>query len=411
MKKILFIIFSIFFLGQTVGAADFALQGYAEIGKRSTADVYQEEDYDDDYHYENYHVTFNHKVSNKFHYDIRSFFYDKNYSQQSELDNFSTIFKSRSAYKMSKRVNFALTLKYKEKRFRSRSTNDFNQLGVLPQFSYKKQRSYVFYLLTGVDRYDYLHKANKDQLKIFANVKGKKYFSGNRLIFDGSYKIETLNKQKINRKRTKHYLNGGCSYRFNMNWIDKVAYKMNWGYSDTKDDDEKDIDYDYKYLSHYIKTEHLINRDIKTDIKYSYFNKDYLNVALDHHGFYIDNSWNYSIFDNKSKIIWFDLNLSFKNVDYSQDSERSYHSECLKLRINTRKKEQWKLSLAVQSYFYQYGNSDNDKNRYYSIFSVEKSLFNDVFKIIIDMKYKFVDYKSKNNKDNMAIRLGFQYEF
>ena len=80
---------------QRAKAGDFTLSGYTEIGKRSTAEDYEEEDTDDDYTYRNYHLKFGQKVSDRLSYDIGSFVYDKDYDAKDSLDNISRIFKKR----------------------------------------------------------------------------------------------------------------------------------------------------------------------------------------------------------------------------------------------------------------------------------------------------------------------------
>ena len=77
---------------KAINATNFTLNGYTEFGKRSTAVDYEEENYDNDYSYENYHLKFTHIATNNIYYDLRVFFYKKNYNSQDELDNISRIF-------------------------------------------------------------------------------------------------------------------------------------------------------------------------------------------------------------------------------------------------------------------------------------------------------------------------------
>lgn len=46
-------------------ADDFTLSGYTEVGKRSTAEDYEEEGADDDYAYQNYHFKLEQEVSDR----------------------------------------------------------------------------------------------------------------------------------------------------------------------------------------------------------------------------------------------------------------------------------------------------------------------------------------------------------
>jgi hypothetical protein len=392
-------------------AEDFSLNGYAEAGKRYTSEDYTEEDFDRDYHYLNYHLKFFHKVSNKLNYDLRSFLYNKKYNTANELDNISRIFKSKFSNRISKLFYFDLSLKYREKRFKVDNIKDFNQLTLAPQLTFKRYNHYSFTLLTGFDNYNYLSKDNRDQLKIFSNLRAKRYLLTKKLILDAAYKVETMNKAKINRKKIKHNLAGGFSYSFSNDWFYKISHKTKWGYSDTKDDDQRDIDYDYHYLNHHTKTEHRFKRNLKMDLNYHYFKKNYLNIDLDHHGFIIDNNWDYEIINAGNKRIWFDLNLSYKVVNYSERMKYTYQKESFLGKINIQKKELWKISFALQSHFYQYDHSIYDKNRYYPHLYGEKFFFADAMKLSLDIRYRYMDYKEKNNSADLSVKFGFQYEF
>ena len=248
MKIILFMLVLLFFV-KKIPAKDFGLSGYAEFGRKSTAEDYQEEDYDLDYKYENYHLKVNHKASDKFNYDLRTFLYKKKYNSQSDLDNVSRIFKSKLSYSLNTLFDLILDIKYREKKFEQINTNNFNQFALIPQLRFEKKDNWLVNFLIGFDNYNYLRSDNKDQLKYSANVKGKKYFQSKKLVINGSYRFETLNKRREYKKRAKHNIMGGILYDFDYDLFDKITIHNGWGYSDTKDSDDRDIDYDYKYFN------------------------------------------------------------------------------------------------------------------------------------------------------------------
>ena len=96
--KALFLIIGVLVLPSLAAADDFALSGYTEVGKRSTSEDYEEEDTDDDYRYQNYHLKLDQEVSDRLSYDISTFVYDKDYRTSDTLDNLSRIFKLNSSY-------------------------------------------------------------------------------------------------------------------------------------------------------------------------------------------------------------------------------------------------------------------------------------------------------------------------
>ncbi len=94
VKKALFLIVGILVLPSLARADDFVLSGYTEVGKRSTSEDYEEEDTDDDYAYQNYHLKLEQEVSDRLSYDISSFIYKKDYKSRDSLDNISRLCKT-----------------------------------------------------------------------------------------------------------------------------------------------------------------------------------------------------------------------------------------------------------------------------------------------------------------------------
>jgi len=72
VKGVLFLIMGLLLLPSLARADDFVLSGYAEVGERSTAEDYEEEDTDEDYTYRNYHLKLEEKVSDRLSYNISS---------------------------------------------------------------------------------------------------------------------------------------------------------------------------------------------------------------------------------------------------------------------------------------------------------------------------------------------------
>ena len=70
MRGVIFVIIGLTLLSSLAIADDFVLTGYTEVGKRSTAEDYEDED--DDYTYQNYHLKLKHEVNDRLSYDIGS---------------------------------------------------------------------------------------------------------------------------------------------------------------------------------------------------------------------------------------------------------------------------------------------------------------------------------------------------
>ena len=229
--------------GTLAKADDFTLSGYTEVGKRSTAEDYEEEDTDDDYTYQNYHLKLEQEVSDRLSYDLSSFIYKKDYKSRDSLDNISRLFKTNWSYylKELKEEHFKLDfkLKYKEKRYKNTPNSEYDQIRLEPALSFAKKDLYIINLSAGIDNFDYLAPGAKDQLQIFSSLGQNRYFLGKKLMLTSAYKIETLEQKIINRKRTKQEVAGGFDYLFDLPWLYKITTRAGWGQRDTKEDEER----------------------------------------------------------------------------------------------------------------------------------------------------------------------------
>lgn len=414
-EKALFLIIGILILPSFVRADDFTLSGYTEVGKRSTAEDYEEEDTDDDYTYQNYHLKLEQEVSDRLSYDISSFIYDKDYKARDSLDNISRIFKTNWSYYLKKLKEESLELdfkvKYKEKRYNNAPANEYDELRAVPSLTFKKKDLYTIDLALGIDNFDYLAEGQKDQFKVFTQLGGKRYLLEKKLMLTGSYKLENTEQEKIDRKRTKQEIAGGFDYIFDLPWIYKIANRLEWGQRDTKEDEERDEDFDYEYWSYYTKTEHRINPQLKTDLKYQYFKKDYVTADLDHRGFYIQNGWDYEILDDEKQRIGFDFGVEHKDVKYELKSGNDYQKETLEVKATYQRKKNYKLQAALEQNFYDFDDSSNDKKRIYVKLSGEKLFLDGDLVLSLDFKYRYTDYEQKDDKEQEAVRLAFKYKF
>ncbi len=431
MKKALFLIIWVLIIpslaradlsaeaeGESASAAkgdDIILSGYTEVGKRSTAEDYEEEDTDDDYRYQNYHLKLEQEVSDRLSYNLSSFIYKKDYKSRDSLDNISRLFKTNWSYYLRKlkeeTLELDFKLRYKEKRYKNTPGSEYDQISAAPTLTFKKKDLYTVDLTAGIDNYDYLAPGAKDQLKIFSKIGGDRYFLDKKLMFTGSYKLENTEQEKIDRKRTKQEVAGGFDYLFDLPWLYKITTRSGWSQRDTKEDEERDEDFDYEYWSYYTKTEHRINPKLKTDLKYQYFKKDYISADLDHRGFYIQNNWDYEILDDERQRIGFDFGLQHKDVKYNLKSGNDYQKKTVEAKLSYKRKKNWQTSVGLEQNFYDFNDSTNDKKRTYVKLSGEKLFLEGDLVLSLDLKYKYTDYEQKEDKEQEAVRIAFRYRF
>ena len=85
--------------------------------------------------------------------------------------------------------------------------------------------------------------------------------------------------------------------------INKATLRANVGQRDTKEDDESDIDYDYRYWTVNGQTYHDIGENTDTTLEYEHFEKNYLFYNRDHRGYSIQNEWK-RVFVKNEKARW-----------------------------------------------------------------------------------------------------------
>lgn len=201
MKWVIFFIIGVLILPSLATADDFLLSGYTEVGKRSTAEDYEEEDEDDDYTYQNYHLKLKHEVNDRLSYDIGSFIYDKDYKSKDSLDNISRIFNTKWSYYLRKLkrqfLRATFKLKYKEKRYKNTPASEYDQIVLKPSLTFKKKDLYTIDLSAGGDNFDYLASGEKDQLKLFSKIGVKRYLLEKKLLLTSSYNVMSYNTCKI----------------------------------------------------------------------------------------------------------------------------------------------------------------------------------------------------------------------
>ena len=116
--------------GGVVASGGLLLTGYSEAGRRSQAEDFAEEDTDEDYGYQNYHLKFEQRISKRLNYDVSSFVYRKDYKTRDSLDNISRIFKAGLAYDLKRlgdeRIKFDFKLKSRQKRYKNNPAGEYD---------------------------------------------------------------------------------------------------------------------------------------------------------------------------------------------------------------------------------------------------------------------------------------------
>lgn len=396
-------------------AGDVVISGFTVTGFRSTVDDYEDEDEARDYEYRNYSLRMKHTTSEFVSYDIVSYFYSKNYRQEDDLDNISKILKGSFSYLFDKTsdnpVHLGIRMKYKEKRYDNEPLNEYDLFSVSPTVTFRKDRRSTLKFTAMVQNVNYIHAQEKDHVRLSAKIAGTHYPPHRRLKLVASYKIESLTEDQIDREKTKHDIFGGFDYIFNHPALDKILTRVSWGQRDTKDDDVRDIDYDYEYHAFSVKTLHTVKKHIELGLKYHYYRKDYINTDLDHTSMSVMNTWRYVIRNNTSERITLGMKAAYKDMDYDLKPDSSYEKNSIEIITGYQKKKNWKTSGTVKGDFFDYHNPDKDRNRYAVRINGEKQFLYHDLSLSLALTYRYIDYAQGDDDNHGSAKIAFSYTF
>jgi hypothetical protein len=323
-------------------------------------------------------------------------------------DNNTRTLTGNGTYSFSPVLVINLFAKYREKIFDHNASANYKNYSVVPNLKIRFNHSYSGGILLGTNRYSYTEK-NDIQTKFVAKIYGRGYFINQRLVSTASYQVQSSEKEHIERKKNKKAMMAGAAYRFDLPFIYKLTGRINYGDQDTKDNDAQDYDYDYTAINYYLRGDIKIQPDIKTNIAWQKFGKDYLSYQRDHQGYSLNNGWDYYPIKDKIHSIWFNIDIGYKSVTYTDNPESGYDKELVGLKVNYRRISLWKISCLGTANFYQYKNSYNDKGRYNCYLSWEKNVLSHQGLLTIDLKYRYNHYIQQANSTSLGMRIGLSY--
>ena len=396
-------------------ADNFVISGFFETGMRSQEEDFEEEQDDSEYTFQKYHINLLHNISDCFNYELGYFKFYKDYRSKDSLDNAYRLLQARGEYYLNRQkqefLKLNITLRYKEKRYDDSPSGEYDQSAFSPELTYSRKDSYSINASAGVNNYDYISADGKDEFKIFSKLGVRKYFMEKHLTLVSSYRFETIARAKTERRKDKNDVLLGFDFKIHAPFLQKISARINAGQRDSKDEDERDEDFDYSYRQLSVRTEHKAGSRLDADIGYRYFKKDYMTADLDHSGFSMSNDWGYQIFTDKTQDLDFHISAEHKDVDYVFRTGSDYKKETLMIRGSYRKKQNWNMSVSLIGSLYDFENPDKDKNRYYVKLYLEKSFMKEALTGSLNLKYKYTDNRHANNNEEESVRAAFQYEF
>jgi hypothetical protein len=389
-------------------AGDISFSGSAETGRRSTGEDYQEEDVDAEYQYQSYYFRFDQYLNPQFNYNLTSSYNLRQYEKDSGEDNFTRSFTGNGTYSYSPQLAMNLFVKYRDKTYDHDPAADYRQYAVLPTLKVRINRLYSGGILFGLNRYYYTRK-KEIQNNYLTKLYGRGYFLNSRLVCIASYQVQVLEKESLDRKKNKQMIMAGTAYRFDLPLLYKLTARVNWGDQDTRDNESQDYDYDYTMINYYLRSDFKIETDLKSNLAWQIFEKDYLSYQRDHRGYSLSNGWDYYPIQDKLRSVWFNLDLGYKTVIYTDNPESGYDKQVLVFKVNYRRRTQWKVSCSCTGNLYQYQNAQNDKTRYNCYLSWEQDVLADRGLLTIDLKSRYTRYFHHANETSLGMRIGLLY--
>jgi hypothetical protein len=391
-------------------AGDISLSSYAETGSRSTGEDYQEENGDSEYRYQTYYFRFDQLLNTQFNYNLTGSFYTRTYETDSDVDgdNATRSFTGNGSYTYSPLLAMNLFVKYRNKQYDHDPSANYRQYTVLPAIKVTINRNYSGGIQFGLNRYRYTRNEEL-QNNYLTKLYGRGYFLQSRLVCISSYQLQTLTKESHNRKKNKQLIMTGASYRLDLPVFYKLTARVNWGDQDTRDNESQDYDYDYTMINYYLRSDFNIQSNLKSNFAWQKFGKDYLSYRRDHRGYSLNNGWDFYPLKDKMRSVWFNLDLEYKTVTYTNNPQSTYDNKMFNFRVNYRRRTQWKISCTYAGNFYHYHNTRNDKTRYNGYLSWEKDILGNQGLFTIDLKYRYTRYLHHANETALGIRIGLVY--
>jgi len=393
--------------------ADRVVSGYFDTGKRDVFEDFDDEGFDDEYTYRNYNLKYEDASLDHVEYEVSTFQKHRNYKANSDLDNRASTYKGKAAYAFSTEnpLLAGLELRHRLKRFENSPRNEFDENVVNPFITKFKKDLYRLTLETGLDDFRYPHAEDKNGTTWFGRINGNRHLDDGRVNLMSSYSLAKTDRKQAFKERTKQDWMGKGTYKFDEPWIDKAFLRVNAGQRDTKEEDDYDIDYDYRYWSMDAQTNHTVGDDTDMTLEYEYLDKNYLSYNRDHTEYSVQNEWKRVFVKDQKARFWASVLFGHRAVDFPLLSGNNLKRETVGLKAVYWRKKTWTATLLAEVNFYDFQNSQKDKKRYNVAVEWNKDLMGGALDFTLGGKYSFTDYRAKNNTERDSVRAAFSYGF
>lgn len=384
-------------------------------GERSQAEDFEEEQDDRQYSFRHYHGALTHAPSDRVQYRIGIYLFRKDYTADDGSDSRTRLLDAKGRYRLSRNgpgfSRIDVKLKYKEKRFTDNPSGDYEQIFFSPLLTVRQKDRYAVTVAGGLNHYDYRKAEKSDQLKLFVRFGLRRTMLGGKLLLSVADRLEVTSQRLINRRKNKHDLSLRADLKISRSYAEKVSAGLKAGYGDTKDDDGRDEDFDYRYGTLFLSSVHRISKVLNSRLKVQYFEKDYLTGDLDHNGYSILNSWKSTFPAGVSRVFSVRVTAIHKEVNYTVKNERDYTKDTLGVTGALREKKRWKASCSFDWNGYNFTGPDKDRTRYIAKLFLEKYFLLRALIVSVTLKYKYTDNRKAIDEAEQSVRIAVTRRF
>lgn len=396
-------------------ADNFTTTAFIETGRKSTADIFEEEDGDSDFSYNKYHSNIRYD-DERLTYSLSYLSFDRDYNDKDNLDNRGDSIRTYWSYFLKKTkensVELNMDLKYKEKRFANSSTSNYDQSKSDVELTFKEKDIWSLSISTGANNYQYPDAQDKDQTKKFGKLELERFIVPGTLEAIASYRTEETDRNRAGKDTSKDIYVWGFNYKSDIPGLRLIRFRIENGERDTKDDEERDEDLDYSYQRWYITTQTIISSRFSSTLKYQHWSKDYLIQDLDHRALDITSNSRYDLINKNAMRIYLNLELEHKETTYTINDLLSYDKDSVEARATYSQRDSWKHSVGIRAEHYDYPQDpSSNRDTYHAKVAIGKEFNRGDSKLSLDIKYKLKDFDATADTEQDSIRLALEQIF
>jgi len=399
------------------------LSTFFEVGEKFT-DVfgYEEGDISDDIKYLRYSISLSQKANPSLNYTINQLLESRNYDDNDKFDNRFTQTTISTMYKLPKSESFLMpqelrtSYMYKHKNYvhtiSGAENTDYDQNKFSLGISYigDKENWRIDYD-TGINSFNYNRTSIKDENKYFNQIQIRKKLLNDKLDIYTGYKIQYA-ERKNGDDRTEPEKSVGFDFKPDLKYLSLVSFKFENGKSETREEEVREDILDYKYERFTTKIDIPITSKLKNSFVHKLTQRKYSNWNKSWHQLRMDNTTRYTQIDDKTKSLYYELGLEYKESDFMVSDVSDSKQIAETLTITYDRKKNWKIKSGFTFRRKEFSsNPSSDSKRWVYTLGLEKTFSPDL-SLAFDFRKEWRDYyKGPGDRTYDVFKMSLNYKF